>query len=421
MTSICRTPWRVVGRMPVAAAFAAVLLCAATATARVPAIQFPAAEKTVANPRSEVYAQKEKEALVLWKAGSRDEAKTMLYRQSTDAPPADAAAAKLRLGYMSIADKDDTEAKRLFEAVADMPSGVNDAVKAEGAERLAYIAMRDKQYDACRTRFHRLLSGEYEITNEKAADICFRLGSLERRLNNYQAGVPYYEAMESGAANPSQRAWARSGLAGLWLDMANGDGVPQLPVEERPAAREKARFYCQAILAEVGPEPGKVVPLDREMIAELMYSESYYFAKDYDRAYELGAAFLAHWGTNTAAYEDNNMKIYVNTAKPFHAMNAYFAEHYEESLALAEDLVANPPPAKEHFSNFDAYMYACVCGTLSAQALGRSADAARFEGLGRAYNAGHFDGLYPSIAQDAVKFVAAKRASAQNSVAQSKP
>lgn len=398
MTSIRRIPRRVIGPMAVAAALSvAVSLCATPALARTPAIQFPDAEKTVADTRSEAYAQKEKEALVLWEADKRDEAKTMLYRQSTDAPPPDAAAAKLRLGYMNLDDKNVAEAKRLFEAVADMPSGVNDAAKAEAAERIAHIAMDAKEFDLCRARFHRLLSGEYEITNERAVDICLCLGSLERRLNNFQAGVPYYEQIALHAANPGQRVRGLTTLAELWVDIACGLGVPPLPVEEHSAARDKARQYCRQILGQVGPEPGKIVPLDCEMFAELLYLESFYYQHDYATSYELGSRFLDRWSADPSRYEDNAMKIHVNTARTFHTLNAYITGHFEDSLAVAEALVVDPPPDEERLGNFDALMYGCVCGALSAKILNLPAEAAYCEQIGRLYNERHFDLLSPAI------------------------
>jgi len=349
----------------------------------------------------------ESEAMAAWKAGDRAGAKAALYRQSTDAAPADAAAARLRLGYMNVAEKNDAEARRLWEATADIPAGVNDAAKSEAAIRLGYFDLRDKSYDLARARFQRILSGEYVVSATQAVDVSPRLGGMEQNLGNHQEAVPYYEAVAANESKPAARAEAKTLLAGLWIELGKGEGNRAISPGERPSAFDHARAICQEVLT-AGPdeETSNTFPDDHRMVAELMYFETFYFQGDYDTSFQLGAQFLDHWGSDPEKYQKRNMKIYLNTARTFTALNAYLSGRFADSVALSEALVANTPPVAERFASLDPLMYGTVCGSLSREALGQTTEAAALESAGRAYNAQHYDLLRPALQARRGEFVA---------------
>jgi hypothetical protein len=380
----------------------------------------PSPDTVVEDACSPAYRAVEQDALQLWEGGQRETARGLIQHEIDTAPPADAAAARLRLGYMHLSDKNTSEAATLFEALNALDAGINDPVRAEAAERLAYLALREKNHALCRSRFQSLVSGDYSLTHEKAIDICLRLGSLERRVKDYQAGLSWFEAAADAAVDPSQRAHAQTGMAGLWLDLANGDGDPPLDEEDRPPAYDEARALCLTVIEGDDPATQTLAPLDRQMLAELMYFESFYFQRDYTTAYYLGAAFLARWAEAPEVPQDYYMTIYLNTARTFHAMNAYLTDHYTESLELSTALVEDPPSINERFRHFNALMYGAVCGRLACEALDCGDEADWFEQAGMEHNAAHYQLLRPTIIGRHGEFVARTGGpSARRDVAQS--
>ena len=331
-------------------------LSAANAQEAAPLIQIPSVSENPTTVTSLAYQGREKQAMTLWKAGRKPEAKAALYREATDAPPADAAAAKLRLGYMNLNTKNREEAKRLFTEIAEMPSGVNDLVKGEAAIRCANL---QESRELKRVRLERIVSGEYKLSNYDTSEISLILGAMAHVDLDLQGSLAYHEAVAKSSANSIQQAQAKVEAAGLCLEMAQGRGKKPIPESERPAAFERTRVLCKEVM-----DMGEKAPESRRMVAELMNFETYMFEKDYDTAFQLGQEFIEQWGAHPAKYDKKSVRIFINTAKTQLALISYLGGHFDEAMALAKDLISNPPPSDEHYAIFDCSMYAAVIGDL---------------------------------------------------------
>lgn len=354
-----------------------------------PFIKLPSSSEAIEASISADYKTREAAALAIWKEGRKEEAMAALYPQTTDAPPADAAAAMLRLGYMNLNLKNREEALRLFTEVADMRSGINDAVKGEAAIRCANL---QPSRELKRLRLERIVAGEYKLSNYDACEIALILGAMNHVDLKLQRSLAYYEAVAQSTTHDVQRAQAQVEAAGLVFEMAKGEGKTPIPESERPAAFQRARALCKEVM-----DSGEKAPESRRMVAELMYFETYLFEKDYETGFQRGKKFLEQWGTDPAKYSAKSKRIYINTAKTQLALLAYLGGHHEDALELASDLIANPPPRDEHYAVFDCLMYASVIGDLIAEETPAFGSRMDFQTVGRSRNVAHFEMLRPVL------------------------
>lgn len=142
------------------------------------------------------------------------------------------------------------------------------------------------------------------------------------------------------------------------------------------------------------------------MGASLMEFEAHRFANEFEKSYALGKAFLDEWGEDPKAYEQSRLRRYINTARLFQLQNAYVTGRGAEALALAANVVADPPAKNEQFSRANTFIYACVIGHLTAQENGNAQQAADFETKGREFNDSYFSMLIQSLQDIKTKHLA---------------
>lgn len=360
--------------------------------------------------RSAQYKEVEASALAIHKSGDTTAAITMLEAQLETAAPADKAAAHLRLGYLHLtqkkayetrpgaetdkaakkgAGKEEGLAQKHFTAAAKTPQGVNDTARADAAFRLAQFS-KDRPW-LSRKYGKQILQGEHEALPANQVYQVAQVfgGRAHYRYQNLQRSIGYYEAAAKNAASPQQKAEALTAMAGLWFEIAKGEGKIPIDESKRPAAFEKARALCKQVAAI----DGEVEP-DRRMVVGLMLFETYWFEENYDESYRLGKEFLDRWGTNAAAYSKNNQKQYLNTAITFQMQSAYVTGKLDEAVALANIMLGNPPAEKQEFGRSDCFLYAVAIEKLVAKESGNAAHAAEMDELAKGYRD---DGYYSDI------------------------
>ena len=333
-----------------------------------------ARETPQADSCSAAYRAIETDALERHFAGDTAGAMGSLSRLLTSAVPADAAAIRLRLGYMARKLERRDEARQHFEQAAAIRPGINDAIRGEAALRLGYLLPKDE----ATTILQKIVSGEYAVALEGRCEAAQLLGAYAHRDRHHRTAIGYFQAIADTSTATRQIAHARCELAGLWFELANGGGVDGEHIDEalRPAAWDKARSFARQVM-----DTTDTIARDRRMVAELMHFETFWFQDRHAESYEGGKTFLGRWsGLSTETLKPNERK-YLTTARTFHMQNAFVLGHLEEAEAMALELIADPPSKSVQFQRSDAYLYALAVARLVAQEHGDRESPAKLRAL----------------------------------------
>lgn len=330
-----------------------------------------------------------------WKSGDTTGSNKLLFDYATTAPAAGAAAAKLRLAYQLNAEGRKDEAKQRFAEAASVSNGVNDAIKGEAAFRLAHLEPEEKR----REIYEQIIAGQIPATNYDACEAALLVGKMDHKNLELRRSVQYYEAVSTSTANPKQKAQALVEAAGLWFEIAKGEGKDQIEPKERGLAFDRARELCQQVKAM-----GDQAPASRRMVADLMHFETYRFQDRYDMSCAQGQTFMATWGSDPKPYQTNERR-YMNAARLFQMKNLYVTSRTSEALELAKEIVDDPPAEDEQFPSANTYLYASVIGKLISEEMSDPEAAADFEQHGRSFNSEYFDMLAPGVRQERQRHV----------------
>lgn len=335
----------------------------------------------------------------IWRTGETTRACEMLSDYVTTSGAEDAAAVKLRLAYQRHSMGDKEAAKGLFLELASLEPGVNDSVRGEAAFRLAHMLPRDQQL----ALYHRIVSGELRVPNYSSCEATLMCAIALHKGGRLKDALRYYEAVVSGTVTAKQRIQAQVQCAGLWFELAKGEGKQPIAQGDIPGAYERARQYCDEVTSSTD-----TIPQDRVMVAALMHMETHYFQSDFERAYEESAAFLDRWGSDPSAYESVGERKYINAAKYFHMQNCFITGRNQEARTYAGDALTSPPTVEEQFANTSNLVYALAIDELldfGQQGLksGSSGRSARRAGLAAKTGAGSEpSGEYLDMVQQAL-------------------
>lgn len=320
----------------------------------------------------------------VWRSGETTRACEMLSDYITTSGATDAAAGKLRLAYQRHSMGEKEAAKGLFSELASLEPGVNDAVRGEAAFRLAHMLPRGEQL----ALYRRITAGELVLPNYTSCEAALMCAAALHKEGQLIDALRHYEAVVSGTVTAKQRIQAKVQCAGLWFELAKGEGKQPIAQQDVPGAYERARQCCDEVTSATGN-----IPQDRKMVAALMHMETYYFQSEFERSYQESAAFLNNWGSDPSVYGNANEKKYVNAAKYFHMQNCFITGRNQEARTYSGDTLTSPPSPAEQFSNASNIVYALAIGELldiGQQGLkpGAGIRSARRAGLAAKTNAG---------------------------------
>lgn len=302
-------------------------------------------------------------------SGNTTEALRVLTNYTFTAPPREAAAAKLRLSYLHLAQKDRDQAKVYFQQLLDLPAGVNDIAKGEAALRLAYLNRGEE-----RTRLaERIVAGEFQVSRDDLAEAHHIAAAQAHGRRDLLKAVEFYSTSPSMEPQAAKRTYVLKELAGLYFEMAKGEGKEPIPAEQRPAMWDTARALCQAVI-----DSDTSTPVEHRMVAELMILETYWFQNEFRHSNNLGLMFLARWGTDPKARSNLNERKYINTCKTLQMQTACVLGELDAAEALAKEFLGSPPTRGEEFSNSDSKLISLVVLKLCAYERGLISDVAAY-------------------------------------------
>jgi len=252
----------------------------------------------------------------------------------------------LRLGYLYTAAKDKEKARDRFKRLANLPEGLDDAARAEAALRLAYLSTGRERG----TWAERIVTGQYKGSPDQINDAYRLAAGAAHQRGDLQRAIELYQETPEINGSGSKKSYLYKELAGLYFEVAKGEGLTPIAESVRPEMFAQARTLCIELENTVdAPE------VDR-MVGELMHAETWLFEGNFQKSYERAAAFLAKWGTDPKKYANQNMRRYINTAKTLQMQNAYIIGKNEEAEVLAKDLVDNRPKKGDEFPNSDSLL-----------------------------------------------------------------
>lgn len=287
-------------------------------------------------------------ALTMHKAGNTTAAISSLENYLKTAAPVDAIRPIRQLAYLYIADHNKTAAKNRFLRLAKLKPGMADDVRGEAALRMAYLSKgRDRAIWA-----ERIVAGDFTVTDEQlyqayrlAAGVAHSRDDLRRAVELYQQ-TPEIETAGSG------RAYVFKELAGLYFEVAKGEGDTPIVESMRPQMFAQARDICNELIAiETAPK------LDR-MVAQLMESETWFFEGDYETSYQHATAFFEKYGMYPSKYKDSVARQYINAARALQMQNCYFTGRHDEAQSLAQHTLEHRPKSKNEFQSSDSTLIA---------------------------------------------------------------
>ena len=286
------------------------------------------------------------QALQKHKDGETTVAISLLEDYLKTASAEESVAPMLRLAYLYHAAGDRDEAGRRFKRLANLPEGVNDAVRGEAALRAAYSSTgRERAVWA-----ERIVAGQFEVDEQTKIE-AYRMaaGGAQKRGDLRRAVEAYQESPEMQLPG-GKRSYVFKELAGLYFELGKGEGDVPVAEEARHSMYSTSREISQALMNMDD------APDDHRMVAELMHAETFLFESKFQLSYDNAAAFLERWGSDPSRYEATNMRVYINTAKTLQMQNAWIVGKNAEAEALATEMVNNPPKKDEEFTNSDSML-----------------------------------------------------------------
>lgn len=285
-------------------------------------------------------------ALIQHKAGQTTQAIQSLENYLKTASSVEAPEPMLRLAYLYTAAKRKNEAREKFLRLANLPTGLDDAVKGEAALRMAYLTNGKERGIWA----ERIVAGQFQVDEASlvkayrlAAGAAHQRGDLRRAIELYQ----WTPEIELGGANKS---YLFKELAGLYFELAKGEGDAPVAEKIRPDMFVQARQLCTE-LTEMNGAPD----VDR-MVGDLMYAETWLFEGEFQKCYDSVTLFFSKWGKDPSIYNNQNMRKYVNTAKTLQTQICYFLAKNSEAEAIALELVNNRPKKGDEFKNSDSLL-----------------------------------------------------------------
>jgi hypothetical protein len=243
------------------------------------------------------------------------------------------------LPYLNIGEEkgfiptDVARAKPMIENVALQLPGT-DPRKGWAFTRLGAIALSEGHYATARQYFYPVVNGTIKARRldriKAMRRVAWTLHMEGDRIGAYRA----YREVERFTGSDLVRAIARVECAGLLMEMARS----------AKGSLDDCRRECQKVL-DTCPERFR----SQRATAALMYFESYYFEKAYERVAELGQQFLAE-------YKDCPREYSAALCMTAQALGKL--ERYQESLDLLLELYEMDISPEDQFYHFDLRKWA---------------------------------------------------------------
>lgn len=273
-----------------------------------------------------------------------------------------------KIGYIKYKMKDYSGAEQAWKSVSNgiIQSSEQDISKSK--LMLGYLKYAEKKYETSLDYFLDIATGIIKADKDTATDASLRTAFLFKKLNNPNKSLSIFTQIATQSSDKKISAYAKLQSAGLLWEM----GKEEKNKEKATNLFMNSRNVCLEIINN--PEITDDMRVEGsciKIIAELIYLETYYFLKDYEKTIELCDQFINKWVpilNNILNYDYQDIerpyRRQIITALTWKAMCCMRLKRYDECLDICKEINSGKWDEEDPYKNFNVFGYALLYESL---------------------------------------------------------